>query len=179
MSEPNEHNPSSASLSEAVTQLTKAWGKATVVRGGSGTLWAQFQGLAGRVEDIFAAAGASVDFASMAPQHLDGPPDMNIVSGRINTTVSFLAQGRPSAKEGLMDIEIRMEMQPEGAPPGIVNEAVFETIEKVIGDRLYEEGVFAQLIAHILRQSGRHRERFYAELAQMIADFVRAPDEAP
>lgn len=179
MSTPTTDQPV-AGLSQAIAQLTHAWGKPSVVRGGSQTLSALFSGIDGSMQEIFAGAGAVVDFLSMAPQRLGGPPDMGIVTGRISGDgVTYMARVFPSASEGRFDVDIRLEMQPNGASGATPPHTIFETMLQLIGDRLYEDGVYAQFMAHLLSASGRHRARFYGELAQLVADYVRSPEEAP
>lgn len=166
-------------LSEAVAVLTARWGTPSAVRGGPQTLSAMFSAIQGPIEDIFRRAQAPVEFLNMAPQRVGGPPDMGIVSGHIQDGVAYIARVFPSAQAERYDVDIRLEMTPGGGSAAAPSQAMFEAVSQILGERLLDEGVYAQFMAHLLKGAGAHRQRFYAELAQLIADYVRDPDEAP
>ncbi len=169
---------SSSALADAVAILTQTWGEPAALRGGAQNLSAIFRAIDGTIEDIFARVGARVDFLSMAPQHVGGPADMAIVSGDLAGAAAYIARVFPSATQGRHDVDIRLDMHAGGVRE-VVPQAMFEAAQQLLGDRIFEEGVFVQYLSSILRSAGTHRARFYGELAQLVADYVADPEQAP
>lgn len=175
----SDERQSMQAVAEFVGELTARWGSPESFqdRRGSNHYLATYAAVAGDPEDALRGLGGRIDFAGDAPSALHGEQSMRFAAGHVPGRVSFLCEITPVGN-GMHRVSLKISTLDPNVVPDVVPSMQFEAVVRLIGPRLYEDGYFGQFVIHVLQGAG-NRPRLVADLAQIVADFLRDPDIVP
>jgi hypothetical protein len=121
----------SMTLSDELTRISACWGAThKVVSTGAG-LSATFTAVPAPLDAAFAAIGALVQIAVVAPARVGAPCTVPLRSGRFASGIGFFARCLPQADATAYDVEV--QLLPAATPAAGVPLAVFQLLDEVLG----------------------------------------------